>query len=60
MRVLGKEIIIAEFMFDNGKISKLSVSEEVLINQMNRPKHKRLYVCGIEFSRVESVKVVEE
>ena len=43
--------------FDDGTIAEQEISEAVLMEQMQRPKTKRLYKCGVEFSAVEKVEV---
>lgn len=48
-----------ELHFDDGTTSILEVDETALIEQMNRPKNKRLYVCGVEFSYVDKAEVLE-
>ena len=47
-----------KLFFDNGKSSILDVPEDALVAQISRPKKKRLYTCGIEFSAVESAQVI--
>ena len=47
----------AKLFFDTGETSINEVDEDTLIEQMKRPKDKRLYRCGIEFSAVDKVEV---
>ena len=47
--------------FDDGGTGKLDYNENTeleVMKQMNRPKTRRLYTYGIEFSRVESVEAI--
>ena len=44
--------------FDDGKTFKTNIPEDTMLNQMRRPKSKRLYTCGIEFSRVDKAEVI--
>jgi hypothetical protein len=47
-----------KLFFDNGIESKYPLpdsAEDIIIAEMRKPKSKRLYKCGIEFSAVERV-----
>jgi hypothetical protein len=44
--------------FDDGSDSVHVVATKDILEQMQRPKHKRSYTYGIEFSAVDRVEVV--
>ena len=53
-------MVKAKIIFNDNSTFETNISEDILIEQMNRPQHKRLYTCGIEFSEVEKVEVNDE
>ena len=47
-----------KLFFEDGSTSINEVTEEVLESEMRKPKEKRLYKCGIEFSYIDKVEVI--
>ena len=45
---------------DSGKYSLPLSAEDDVVEQMSRPKNKRLYRYGVEFSRVNKVEIIKE
>lgn len=52
-------MVEVKLYFDDGTNFITEIPEDELIKQMSRPKNKRLYVCGTEFSCVEKAEVLK-
>jgi len=49
----------AKLTFNNDSVFIHNFPCEVLEKQMKRPQHKRLYVCGVDFTQVKEVTISE-
>ena len=54
-------MVKVKFVFNDESIISYihEIPEDTLIEQMNRPQNKRLYICGVEFSEVKIAELIE-
>lgn len=56
---MGEKVKV-KLTFDDGGTFITKMDEDDLIKQMKRPPSKRLYIYGVDFTRVKKAVVIED